>query len=219
MQNKIETKGNFALTVISEVDYQYTFGLAMMRSRLRKSAIAKGLHTLVMSFDAETEAFVLADSDGLPNETDGIVREMAHIVRACTMESETSEEFEQAVKDTREFIESTTVVDGGTDSLKARLGSTPSLDKEHQRKALENKQWQMAGDKAVTYLVELVSEGILDIADEPEYVGDYIRRSIDKILDDTTAKVDRIWSGLDKDRRDDAVMGIQYLQAMQKAYC
>ena len=70
-----------------------------------------------------------------------------------------------------------------------------------------------------SYLIELVSEGILDIADEPEYVGDYIRRSIDKILDDTTAKVDRIWSGLDKDRRDDAVMGIQYLQAMQKAYC
>ena len=51
MQNKIETKGNFALTVISEEDYLYVPGLAMLRARLRKSAMSKALSLLVTSFD------------------------------------------------------------------------------------------------------------------------------------------------------------------------
>ncbi len=220
MQNKIETKGNFALTVISEEDYLYVPGLAMLRARLRKSAMSKALSLLVTSFDTESETFVLADEDGVPNETDDLLREVLHIVRVCTPESEKAEEFKAQVISSRGFLEESTVVKGGTKSLKARLSQpSPSLDKAHQRKALENQQWQMAGDDAVTHIIERVENDVLDIAEEPEYVGTYIRRSIDKILDDATAKIDKRFEDETDEWQNKAVMGLDYLASIKKAYC
>ena len=69
MQNKIETNGNFALTVISEEDYMYVPGLAMLRARLRKSAMSKALSLLVTSFDTESETFVPVSYTHLPLPT------------------------------------------------------------------------------------------------------------------------------------------------------
>jgi hypothetical protein len=121
MQNKIETKGNFALTVISEEDYAYVPGLAMLRNRLRKSAMSKALSLLVRSFDAESETFVLADEDGVPNDTDDLLREVLHIIRVCTLKSEEPEEFKAQVISSRDFLEESTVVKGGTRSFEGQI--------------------------------------------------------------------------------------------------
>ena len=77
----------------------------------------------------------------------------------------------------------------------------------------------MAGDDAVTHIIERVENDVLDIAEEPEYVGTYIRRSIDKILDDATAKIDKRFEDETDEWQNKAVMGLDYLASIKKAYC
>lgn len=223
-------KSNFALEMISEPDYQYLAGVAMLRHRLRKSAMAKAVSALVGCYDPESRAFALCDDDGVPNSTDEMVRECAYIIRCTSSDDESEEEFEAVVSDTREFLQADTVVEGGTDSLASRLGSSLALDAVHKDKSALNLKYQQGGDDAVTHLVELVRNGSLPV-EEPEYVHTYITKTqqktgesapvsnIQRIINDATVRLDQRWKFLSDEAKDKAVMGIKYVEQIKAAYC
>ena len=167
----ISMKGNFALEMISEPDYQYLTGAAMLRHRLRKSAMAKAVSALVGCYDPEAETFVMCDDDDCEKCDGRIIRECAYIIRCTSSDDEAC--LEADVSKTLEFLQADTVVEGGTDSLAARLGSSLALDAVHKDKAALNLKYQQGGDGAVTFLVELVRNGSLPV-EEPEYVHTYI---------------------------------------------
>ena len=226
----IGMKGNFALEMISEPDYQYLTGAAMLRHRLRKSAMAKAVSALVGCYDPEAETFGMCDDDDCDKCDGRIIRECAYIIRCTSSDDETPKEFEADVSETLEFLQADTVVEGGTDSLAARLGSSLALDAVHKDKAALNLKYQQGGDDAVTFLVELVRNGSLPV-EEPEYVHTYITKTqqkagesapvsnIQRIINDATVKLDQRWKYLDAEAKDKAIMGIKYIEEVKTVYC
>jgi len=224
----IGMKGNFALEMISEPDYQYLTGAAMLRHRLRKSAMAKAVSALVGCYDSEAETFGMCDDDDCDKCDGRIIRECAYIIRCTSSDDETC--LEADVSETLEFLQADTVVEGGTDSLAARLGSSLALDAVHKDKAELNLKYQQGGDDAVTFLVELVRNGSLPV-EEPEYVHTYITKTqqkagesapvsnIQRIINDATVKLDQRWKYLDAEAKDKAIMGIKYIEEVKTAYC
>ena len=224
----IGMKGNFALEMISEPDYQYLTGAAMLRHRLRKSAMAKAVSALVGCYDPEAETFVMCDDDDCDKCDGRIIRECAYIIRCTSSDDETC--LEADVSKTLEFLQADTVVEGGTDSLAARLGSSLALDAVHKDKAALNLKYQQGGDGAVTFLVELVRNGSLPV-EEPEYVHTYITKTqqkagesapvsnIQRIINDATVKLDQRWKYLDAEAKDKAIMGIKYIEEVKTVYC
>jgi hypothetical protein len=224
----ISMKGNFALEMISEPDYQYLTGAAMLRHRLRKSAMAKAVSTLVGCYDPEAETFVMCDDDDCDKCDGQIIRECAYIIRCTSSDDEAC--LEADVSKTLEFLQADTVVEGGTDSLAARLGSSLALDAVHKDKAALNLKYQQGGDGAVTFLVELVRNGSLPV-EEPEYVHTYITKTqqkagesapvsnIQRIINDATVKLDQRWKYLDAEAKDKAIMGIKYIEEVKALYC
>ena len=221
-------KGNFALEMISEPDYQYLTGAAMLRHRLRKSAMAKAVSALVGCYDPEAETFVMCDDDDCDKCDGQIIRECAYIIRCTSSDDEAC--LEADVSKTLEFLQADTVVEGGTDSLAARLGSSLALDAVHKDKAALNLKYQQGGDGAVTFLVELVRNGSLPV-EEPEYVHTYITKTqqkagesapvsnIQRIINDATVKLDQRWKYLDAEAKDKAIMGIKYIEEVKALYC
>ena len=110
-------------------------------------------------------------------------------------------------------------VEGGSDSLEARLGKTPSMDASNQITKVENDLWQVSGDKAVEALVDMVLNGEPNVEKEPDYVGFYILREGRNIADIATSNLEKRWGRLEKSDQDKAVMGLQYLEAILKHYC
>ena len=224
----IGMKGNFALEMISEPDYQYLTGAAMLRHRLRKSAMAKAVSALVGCYDPEAETFVMCDDDDCDKCDGRIIRECAYIIRCTSSDDETC--LEADVSETLEFLQADTVVEGGTDSLAARLGSSLALDAVHKDKAELNLKYQQGGDDAVTFLVELVRNGSLPV-EEPEYVHTYITKTqqkagesapvsnIQRIINDATVKLAQRWKYLDAEAKDKAIMGIKYIEEVKTVYC
>ena len=224
----IGMKGNFALEMISEPDYQYLTGAAMLRHRLRKSAMAKAVSALVGCYDSEAETFGMCDDDDCDKCDGRIIRECAYIIRCTSSDDETC--LEADVSETLEFLQADTVVEGGTDSLAARLGSSLALDAVHKDKAELNLKYQQGGDDAVTFLVELVRNGSLPV-EEPEYVHTYITKTqqkagesapvsnIQRIINDATVKLAQRWKYLDAEAKDKAIMGIKYIEEVKTAYC
>ena len=224
----IGMKGNFALEMISEPDYQYLTGAAMLRHRLRKSAMAKAVSALVGCYDSEAETFGMCDDDDCDKCDGRIIRECAYIIRCTSSDDETC--LEADVSETLEFLQADTVVEGGTDSLAARLGSSLALDAVHKDKAELNLKYQQGGDDAVTFLVELVRNGSLPV-EEPEYVHTYITKTqqkagesapvsnIQRIINDATVKLDQRWKYLDAEAKDKAIMGIKYIEEVKTVYC
>ena len=224
----IGMKGNFALEMISEPDYQYLTGAAMLRHRLRKSAMAKAVSALVGCYDPEAETFGMCDDDDCDKCDGRIIRECAYIIRCTSSDDETC--LEADVSETLEFLQADTVVEGGTDSLAARLGSSLALDAVHKDKAALNLKYQQGGDDAVTFLVELVRNGSLPV-EEPEYVHTYITKTqqkagesapvsnIQRIINDATVKLAQRWKYLDAEAKDKAIMGIKYIEEVKTVYC
>ena len=222
-------KSNFALEMISEPDYQYLAGVAMLRHRLRKSAMAKAIGQLIKIYDPESKAFTLCDDDGLPTWQDELIRECAYIIRCTSSDDESEEELESDISNTREFLQADTVVEGGTDSLASRLGSSLALDAVHKEKSAMNRKYQEGGDDAVTHLVELVLNGSLPV-EEPEYVQEYMKKTKQKagepapvcnfqrIINDATVRLEQRWKYLSDDDKNKAVMGIKYVEQIKAAY-
>ena len=211
-------KENFALSLIAEEDYEYLTGLCMLRNRLGLSATTKALGAMVRSYDIETETFVL-DDDGLPNYNSVTVDDMVFIIQHCRGSKDTAEELKEQITSSFDYCLEGTVVEGGTDSLEARLGKTPSMDAASQRMKFELDSWQLSGDKAVEVLFDKVINGEPNVEKEPDYVGFYILREGRKIADQATHSLNRRWKRLEKSDQDKAVMGLQYLEAILKHYC
>lgn len=211
-------KENFALSLIAEEEYEYSTGLCMLRIRLGLSATTKALSTLVHNYDAETEAFVLS-TDGILNDKGFEVDEMVFIMQHCRGSKETGKELNERITGSLDYCMEGNTVEGGSDSLEARLGKTPSMDASNQITKVENDLWQVSGDKAVEALVDMVLNGEPNVEKEPDYVGFYILREGRNISDLATHSLNKRWKRLEKPAKDKAVQGIQYLEEIIKHYC
>jgi hypothetical protein len=211
-------KENFALSLIAEEEYEYSTGLCMLRIRLGLSATTKALSTLVHNYDAETEAFVLS-TDGILNDKGFEVDEMVFIMQHCRGSKETEKELNERITGSLNYCMEGSTVEGGSDSLEARLGKTPSMDASNQITKVENDLWQVSGDRAVEALVDRVLNGEPNVEKEPDYVGFYILREGRNISDLATHSLNKRWKRLEKPAKDKAVQGIQYLEAIIEHYC
>jgi hypothetical protein len=165
MKNDRKNAG-WVLGILADEDKRYYNGLSGLRLGLKSSSIYKGVRLLAMSWDEELDSFNLSP------EKEQLVMDYAYIVR-CTLDEGVDNIAEMSHEAFMVMI-SDTVPSEGEGGIADMINLSNLTKRANNALKIQNDKWQKGGDNAVTEFAERVDNAVIDTAEEPEAVFNYL---------------------------------------------